>query len=52
MAKREKSCPLQLAELKREIARGIEQAERGKLISGEEVFKNLRARNEKATKKK
>ena len=33
-----------LEELRREIARGIEQADRGELIDGEEVFRELRRR--------
>ena len=38
-----------LEELRREIARGVEQADRGELIDGEEVFRELRERNAKAT---
>jgi antitoxin ParD1/3/4 len=34
-----------LEELRREIARGVEQADRGELIDGEAVFQELRERN-------
>jgi antitoxin ParD1/3/4 len=34
-----------LEELRREIARGVEQADRGELIDGEAVFRELRERN-------
>ena len=37
-----------LEELRREIARGVEQADRGELIDGEEVFRELRERNARA----
>ncbi len=40
---------LRLSELRREIARGVEQAERGELVSSEEVFRNLRERNKHAS---
>ena len=35
--------------LKREIARGIEAADRGELIPAEEVFRELRKRNAEIT---
>jgi antitoxin ParD1/3/4 len=37
-----------LEELRREVARGVEQADRGELIDGEDVFRELRERNAKA----
>ena len=39
------------AELKRAITLAVEQAERGEVVSGEEVFKNLRERNRRAAQK-
>jgi antitoxin ParD1/3/4 len=41
-----------LEELRREIARGLEQADRGELIDGEQVFRELRQRNAEAAKQK
>ena len=38
---------LRIEDLKREIARGVEQAVSGEIVSGEEVFTNLRERNAK-----
>jgi antitoxin ParD1/3/4 len=43
---------LRLQELKREIAIGIEAADRGELIPAEEVFQELRKRNAEITKRK
>ena len=43
---------LRFEELKHEVARGITQADQGDVISGEEVFNNLRERNKRATDKK
>lgn len=43
---------LRFQELRKEIARGIEQADRGELVEGDEVFKNLRARSKRAATKK
>ena len=40
---------LRLQELKREIAIGIEAADRGELIPAEEVFQELRKRNAEIT---
>jgi antitoxin ParD1/3/4 len=34
-------------ELRREIARAVEQAERGEVVSGDDMFKALRERNRK-----
>lgn len=36
---------LRFQELQREIAKGIDAADRGELIPGEEVFRELRKRN-------
>jgi antitoxin ParD1/3/4 len=41
-----------LEELRREITRGLEQADRGELIDGEQVFRELRQRNAEMTKQK
>jgi antitoxin ParD1/3/4 len=41
-----------LEELRREIARGLEQADRGELIDGEQVFRELRQRNAEAAQQK
>lgn len=43
---------VRLESLKQEIARGIEQAERGEKISGDEVFQRLRERNAEMTNRK
>ena len=37
-----------LEELRREVARGVAQADRGELVEGDDVFKGLRARNKRA----
>lgn len=36
-------------DLRREIARGVEQADRGELVPSETGFQTLRARNQQAT---
>jgi len=43
---------LRFQELKAEIAKGIEAADRGELIPAEEVFQELRKRNAEITKRK
>ena len=42
---------IRLEDLKREIAVGIDQADRGELVDGKEVFQKLRARNKSSWKK-
>jgi antitoxin ParD1/3/4 len=41
---------VRLEELRREIATGIEAADRGELVSADEVFDGLRRRNKGATR--
>jgi antitoxin ParD1/3/4 len=41
---------LRLEELRREIARGIEAADRGDLVPADEVFARLRQRNEETAR--
>lgn len=43
---------MRFEDLKREIAIGIEQADRGELFDGEEVFRELLGRNKARTKKR
>jgi predicted transcriptional regulator len=38
--------------LKRDIARGIEAADRGEIVPGEEVFRELRERSAQIAKRK
>lgn len=52
LKERDEIIRIRFEELRREIARGVEQAERGETIAGEEVFKNLRERNKKAAARK
>ena len=40
-----------LEELRREIARGVEQADRGELIDSDQVFRELRQRNAETAKR-
>ncbi len=49
---RDELTQARLRDLKHEIARGIEQADRGKTLPAEEVFQKLRERNAKASAKK
>ncbi len=51
LRERDELQEIQRAELRQEIARGIEATERGELISGEDVFKELRERTVNAAKK-
>ena len=43
---------MKLEDLRKEIAVGINQADRGELIEGKEVFRKLRARNKEQSHKK
>jgi antitoxin ParD1/3/4 len=43
---------LRFQELKREIAKGTEAADRGELISGDEVFRELRQTNAEVAERK
>ena len=43
---------IQIEELRREIQKGIEQADRGELVNGEEVFENIRAKSRTRRSKK
>jgi predicted transcriptional regulator len=36
---------IRLRELRQEVQKGIDQIERGEIVDGEEVFKELRKRN-------
>lgn len=44
LQERKASQQMRLAELREEIAKGIEQADRGELSDGDEVFARLRAK--------
>lgn len=43
---------IRLEELRREIAKGIEAADRGELVPGKQVFKELRERTEEIAKQR
>ncbi|MEM9276551.1 MAG: type II toxin-antitoxin system ParD family antitoxin [Cyanobacteria bacterium P01_F01_bin.143] len=43
---------IKIEELRREIQKGIEQADRGELVDGEEVFENIRAKSRTRRNKK
>jgi antitoxin ParD1/3/4 len=43
---------MKLETLRKEIAIGIEQADRGQLVDGKEVFRKLRTRNKERSQKK
>ena len=43
---------IKLEELRKEIQKGIEQAERGELVDGEEVFEKIRAKSRARRSKK
>ncbi|RJP24379.1 MAG: type II toxin-antitoxin system ParD family antitoxin [Candidatus Omnitrophota bacterium] len=46
LEERNESSHHRFEELRREIAIGIEQADRGELVNGKEVFSKLRERND------
>ena len=48
---RDRLREIKLEELRKEIAIGLDQADRGQLIPAEEVFERLRKRNERYTQK-
>ena len=48
---RDRLREIKLEELRKEIAIGLEQADKGQLTPAEEVFEQLRQRNEPFTKK-
>lgn len=50
MGERDRSRDAQLEELRREIAVGAEQTDRGDVVPGDVVFRRLRERNERARK--
>lgn len=43
---------IQIEELRKEIQKGIEQADRGELVDGEEVFETIRAKSRARRSKK
>ena len=43
---------IKIEELRKEIQKGIEQADRGELVDGEEVFENIRAKSRTRRSKK
>ena len=51
MEERDRLRDIRLDELRKEIQIGIDQIERGEVTSGEEVFRQLRERNEELKKK-
>ena len=48
---RDRLREIKLEELRKEIAIGLEQADKGQLTPAEEIFDQLRKRNERFTKK-
>ena len=52
LQEREMLKQIQIEELRREIQKGIEQADRGELVNGEEVFENIRAKSRTRRSKK
>jgi antitoxin ParD1/3/4 len=52
LQERDELRKLRLEELRREIARGAEAADRGELVPAAEVFEHLRQRNQEASKHK
>ena len=51
MGERDKLREIRLEELRKEIQIGIDQADRGELIPGDEVFRQLKKRSEEFKKK-
>ena len=51
MGERDKLREIRLEELRKEIQIGIDQADRGELIPGDEVFRQLKKRSEEFRKK-
>jgi antitoxin ParD1/3/4 len=51
MEERDRLREIRLEELRKEIQVGIDQADRGQLTPGDEVFRQLRKRNEEFKKK-
>jgi antitoxin ParD1/3/4 len=52
LQERDELRQIRLQELRREIAIGIEAADRGELVSAAEVFEGLRERNEEVARPK
>jgi antitoxin ParD1/3/4 len=52
LQERDELRKVRLEELRREIARGVEAADRGELVPAEEVFESLRRRNAEAVQRK
>lgn len=52
MEQKEKVMELKLKELRQKVSKGLEQADQGMLLEGEEVFRKLRMRNKSMAKKK
>ena len=52
LQEREMLKQIQIEELRREIQKGIEQADRGEFVNGEEVFENIRAKSRTRRRKK
>jgi antitoxin ParD1/3/4 len=50
LKERDELNTIRLEELRRDIGLGIEQAEAGKLVPAEEVFKAIRKRNKQVSK--
>lgn len=42
---------MRLEELRREIAKGVEAADRGEFVTADDVFESLRRRNEEAARR-
>ena len=52
LKEREELKQLRLAELRKEIATGTEQARQGKVIDGEEVFAKIRKKSQEARRRR
>ena len=52
LQEREKSREVKLEALRREIARGTDQADRGELIPGDQVFDRLKKKNNAISREK
>lgn len=52
LEERDQIKDLQLQALKRDIGKGIRQADRGDLVSGDQAFEKLRKRNKASQKNK
>jgi antitoxin ParD1/3/4 len=52
LQERDELRQVRLKELRREIAKGLEAADRGELVGADDVFEGLRRRNEEAARRR